>query len=555
MTFPRILSAAAAAAVIFSCISCTDRNEKAPRISRYRDKEKEYRIGQSYSEDTGTESEHHSAPPHLAEADEEKLNEIEGIVQQLVMDLERSGSEDEIRNRINTLIDRYNSLYDERTMAEVAFYGNYTDDSISDIYDGYCRNLAVAEALITYGFHIGQQSEYSSLFQGLLPADAEEQYSNGDYDTEAVRIEAEMAYQDASEYLYEYYDIIGSEKLSDDEKDLKCAEILLEMLSDYTPETLYEQYNRDYTGEDILALSETVAEEMLPAYDALIDAYVNSYITSEFDITEPDIGDPFYVIRNYAQKLSPDISKSADRIVKEQLYTIKNDDSAFEGAFTDELPSENSAYIFIGNVSDDHLLGTAVHEFGHFHASFYDDTPALAITDNIDLAEIQSQGFELLFTQFYDDIYDQSGNNMRLYTLADLCDAVTCGFMVGKFEYDLVSDAENLSPEDVVELFGEAASYYDGSLHLYEIEHLFESPGYYISYATSALASLELFDDVMNDKEKALEKYESIAKISCNSDEYTFREALKKCGFRDVLSKESITRTADMLKKYAEELS
>ena len=58
------------------------------------------------------------------------------------------------------------------------------------------------------------------------------------------------------------------------------------------------------------------------------------------------------------------------------------------------------------------------------------------------------------------------------------------------------------------------------------ISHLFESPGYYISYSTSALAAFDLFDDVNNDPYKALERYEKIAKISCNSGEYNFRKRL-----------------------------
>ena len=51
--------------------------------------------------------------------------------------------------------------------------------------------------------------------------------------------------------------------------------------------------------------------------------------------------------------------------------------------------------------------------------------------------------------------------------------------------------------------------------------------------------------DVNNDPDKALERYEKIAKISCNSGEYKFRRALSECGFSNVLTKDYISNLAD----------
>ena len=80
-----------------------------------------------------------------------------------------------------------------------------------------------------------------------------------------------------SEYLGEYYDIIADDSLSDDEKDLECAEILIDILRDYDTETLYSQYDRDYTGEEILALGDSVRDELIPVMDDLMTLYVDNY--------------------------------------------------------------------------------------------------------------------------------------------------------------------------------------------------------------------------------------------------------------------------------------
>ena len=56
---------------------------------------------------------------------------------------------------------------------------------------------------------------------------------------------------------------------------------------------------------------------------------------------------------------------------------------------------------------------------------------------------------------------------------------------------------------------------------------------------------------MLNDPDRALEQYEKIAKISCNSGEYTFKKALSKCGFSDVLTKDYIYSLSDELKEYS----
>ena len=158
---------------------------------------------------------------------------------------------------------------------------------------------------------------------------------------------------------------------------------------------------------------------------------------------------------------------------------------------------------------------------------------------------MQSQGLELIFTRFYDDIYGDTSDTEKLMQVIDLLDSVISGYLVGEFEYRAVQDIDNMTPEKLVELFNDKLSYYDGACSLYMISHLFESPGYYISYSTSALAAFDLFDDVNNDPDKALERYEKIAKISCNSGEYKFRRALSECGFSNVLTKDYISKLAD----------
>ena len=538
----RFLAFFVAGALTLSFLSCSDNNTDVPRQSRVRDKEKEFAIGQSYAE------------TDFSFSSDVDIDDVSEGVNRLLEDIEKKDNSAAVSDDISELLRLYDELYEANTYKEIEFYTHYSDEATEKEYNEVYRQLYVAGDLIDYGFVQGYISDYADLFKDLVTAETVTLYEDAGYDIEAAIEESEASFDDLAENRGKYYDIIDDDSLSEKEKDIECAKILIELLKEYDTDTLYSQYDRDYTGEEILALGDVIKKELIPVSDVLLDEYLDKIDwTSYFSGTE-GCDEPFEVVRQYAGQLSPDIQKSADRICDEHLYKICSNDDAFEGAFTDELPLQDSALIFMGSLSSDQRLSTAIHEFGHFHATFYDDTPTYLSKNNIDIAEIQSQGLELLYTQFYDDIYGNNGDFKRLENAIDLLDSVISGYLVGEFEYTSVRDINTITPEEMVDRFNGLFDEYFDSFHLYMISHLFESPGYYISYSTSALASFDLIDDVTEAPDKALEKYEKMAKISCNSGEYTFREALSACGFSDVLTADYIRQLATYLRDYADKL-
>ena len=528
-------------------------NNTVPRISRYRDREREYEIGQSEVNDI----EDDNLDEKTTASYEEMLDSVQLVVEHFIDCLEQNENEDKIRENIEHLLNMLDSIYESRTLASVDFFSDYMNAETKDAYQSTEHIYSVTEDLISYAFYCGTQSQYSELFTDLTPTEVTELYGDCFFDLETARAEAESSYYDLAEDKNRYYDILANDALSANEKDLKCAEILIDMLSDETPESFYESYNRDYTGDEILFLKDVIQNEIISTYYDIEEAINKTGAILHYE--SEDLSEtPFETIQAYAKRISPDISKSANRLIDDNLFKICTSPKAFEIAFTDDLPTQNSAYIFIGQKSKDDILMTAVHEFGHFHASFYDNTHAYLMVNNYDIAEVQSHGMEILFTQFFDDIYGSKASSnseyKRLKTLANMCYYIFSAFYIGSFEYELVSRIGDITPEEVVELYkGIFNDYYIG-YHLSEISHLYESPGYYISYATAALPSLQLFFDLMNDKDKAVEKYEKIAKISCYSGDYTFRQALEECGFEDVLNKEYIKKISQEMREYAAEI-
>ena len=128
------------------------------------------------------------------------------------------------------------------------------------------------------------------------------------------------------------------------------------------------------------------------------------------------------------------------------------------------------------------------------------------------------------------------------------------GFAVGEFEATVFSQRDELTAQEVVDLYSEIVGSIDSSSEFCYIDHLFTQPGYFISYGVSALASFSVFDDVMNDPSAAAENYDKLAAVSCKNGEYSFRSALEHCGIDDVLTKEYVEELASQLMSYAETL-
>jgi len=544
MRSSRIAALLTAGALTLSLLSCTDNDP--PRQSRVRDTSREYAIGQSGGSGQEIIPEISACCPDL--------DTVEEAVSKLIDDIDE-GNTSALDSDINNLLELYDEIYEARSAKELEFYAHYSNEEMENEFNEVYRILYVAGDMMRAAFVRGYYSDHRSYFEKYVTDEDLEFYKDitDTDDLDIIRTESESSFDDMTENLGEYYKIIADDDLSEDEKDIKCAKILIEILQDYDTGLLYSQYDRDYTGEEILALGDSVRYELIPVMDMLIDVYVDNTDFSDLYAEYGFEDAPFEVIREYAPRLSEDLAKSADLICDEHLYRLcYNDDEAFEGAFTDELPLEDKAMIFIGSMDSDEVLNTAIHEFGHFHATFYDNTPTFLSQNNLDIAEVQSQGLELIFTRFYDEIYGSSSDSQKIMQIIDLLDSVISGYLVGEFEYKITERIDDITPEELVELFNDNMDYYDGAARLYMISHLFESPGYYISYSTSALAAFDLFDDAFNAPDKALERYEKFSRISCNSGEYSFRQALSECGFRDVLSRDYISQLADEISRFAD---
>lgn len=452
-----------------------------------------------------------------------------------------------IESHIEYLLDQFNVICETYLQKEMEYYEDWNHAEKEAIYQAAYQDYYVAADMLGWAFTNGaHKSVYQSLFEPYSDEANADYYLS--YNLSRIKMSAKKYSTESQETLDDYYDIaykepdaMESEETLED-TNLECAQLYLDTIGQYDlSDCLYSFYSRDYEAEDVSGLYQTIVDEIAPLYLyhllALQEAPAYEKLeTAEFVVDE----NPFETVWKYGSQLSEPIQESADKLWNESLYMLGTEDKSYEGGYTVSFPTRQSAMIYLYTEGDYYDLMGAIHEFGHFHCDWRDQTPLYCQQNCIDLAEIQSQGMQMLFTQFYNDLYGENAEFMRDFTLLDLLESVVSGFAVGEFEYRVMRDYDQMTAEKVVALFEEIADECYLDYELYEISHLYEQPGYYISYGVSALAALQIYAKMQHSPEEAQEMYDALSAISSVTGEYTLCAALEECGFEDLFDADAM---------------
>ena len=451
-----------------------------------------------------------------------------------------------IKSMYEQVIKEVDYAYYQLVLAKVQYSQNMTDEnretynvmSASSRYVINRINETMSKAVSTKN----ENKEYvlSLMKEGYIQL-------NNQYTVKKAEETEEMIAQ-KNELLKEYINVLGS-SASEEEKELSCAEIYLELVKYYNSLILtedsnyidyaYQLYCRDYSPDDIAKLNDSAAEKLSDAYKKINERRVKVYVK---EAGEKKFDNNFDVVSQFAYRVSDDLRESAEMVLENGLYRTGSGGSDTT-SYTTKLNYIEAAiiYQYIWNESKD--LSTAAHEFGHFNALRQDTTPYLYIHgSNLDLAEVHSQGLEVLYTDFYDSIYGVNDEFLSLGEAGSLLVAVAGGFQGNEFENYVFDHADSMTPQDVVDKYHELAKKYKlYDVPFYQIAHFFQMPGYYISYAVSALAAIDLWSVMYRDYDKAVEMYTDLSHISIY-DGTGFTDGLKSAGFDDVLDEDFITK-------------
>lgn len=225
--------------------------------------------------------------------------------------------------------------------------------------------------------------------------------------------------------------------------------------------------------------------------------------------------------------------------------------NARDGAFTAYLPTYNKSFCYFGPSYQD--LFTVGHEIGHYYAGMYSGLKNLSM----DLKETHSQSNEMLILEFLEDeLSNSTFDVLEEYTLGNALTMVAVCAMVDEFEYKVYTngDLANFTANNFDSLMAEVCVSYGGidyvnsnfaNINNYWRRVVVEQPVYYISYATSSIASIGLYVWATDDRAEARKAYSKLVELP-SSDGFT--SSLEKAGFLNPFEQSTITKISNYLK-------
>ncbi len=426
-------------------------------------------------------------------------------------------------------------------------------------------------------------------------ADEEEDYSKYDDETEKLLNECDelvneyLSYTDEDfavefdgkmrtasqlfdmEYEYDTYEIEDVAAKINRKRNKTLGSIYLELVKknnqiaknngydNYTDYAYNELYMRDYSPEEIEEIYDTVKNKLSGIYNDLY--YDLSYELSDsglfdktFSKSELLTATSAFLSFSFPER---DYAANFNHMQTHNLCNIDSKENKMAGSYVTALNDYSVPFLFLSPAGDFSDILTMVHEFGHANAEY--ENPSSAVLDmygtSLDVCEIHSQGLEVLFaTGNTPYITDEEKQAYTKYILYSLVSSIIDGCLFDEFQQyvyehpDSSLEELNLEYKKICKEYGK--DYSEENYYEYdwvEIPHNYDSPLYYISYATSAVSALDIWLDAMNNYDDAVEKYKKI--VNCGS--YTpYKTAAEECDFATIFDETFISDIAHQIEYY-----
>ncbi len=383
-------------------------------------------------------------------------------------------------------------------------------------------------------------NEYHALADTALE-DAVYTYQGRDWTWEMLSgYRGDTLYNDNYEgYLEVYYgldkqvnDLLGPLFLELVDIRAETAELMgYESYADYAYECVY---GRDFSTANAQGLCNSVKEIAAQYYDTLY--YSELWYAYEDIAPAMDREALLDAMENTLSFFGPELEDAFAYMREYDLCLITDAPTAQAGAYTTEFSYYRCPFLYIGMENNCYDFSTLTHEFGHFADSYYTPLPnVLTSVGSYDLFEIHSTGLETLYTEIYDHVFTEGADIARFLTLGYQIENIIDGCIMDEFQRKIYDDPDMTLPEinrlyaDICEEYGVYQPFPEEYSWVY-VSHNFDAPLYYLSYAVSSLASLQLWDLAQQDMDAAINAYLAILGQSAYDDGYM--QVLKNAGLR-----------------------
>ena len=463
----------------------------------------------------GLEYEHYDTTEFLANCDK-------------IVELAKSGD-------TSSMLTLYDSLYEEvtkidqlYTVASLIYAEDVTNTSNQEESE-YAYNNAVEceDAFCTAIHEITETNSAKALKEHIN----DDRMYNDYVDYEVMTSEQKELFKEETELQNDYIELAESFENYDAEENAKAGEIYVKLLKirteiaksygydNYADYADKEVYMRDYDASDLESMKSAVKSFGLDyeflysmAYYSLGSATTD---TNEFVEKEGEL----------LSGISPLVDNAWNNLKSTSTYSIGSESSRQEGAFTTTLEASKTPFIYAKLDGTENDYVTFTHEFGHYTQSYANPNKYwLTEPGSYDLFEIHSNGLELLANSKMSSLFEDA-DKLAAFNILFVISNVVDGCIYDDFQRqvyenpDWTLDEINNCFKQVMLDYGETE--YDGMEYAWiAVSHNFTSPCYYISYATSAYAALQIWELAQTDFETAVQTWEKIVSAGAYDDGY-----------------------------------
>ena len=217
----------------------------------------------------------------------------------------------------------------------------------------------------------------------------------------------------------------------------------------------------------------------------------------------------------YLERLGGSTEREMESLFDANNSIFSDSSHSYEGAYTAYLYEYERPLCYFGPSYQNSW--TVIHEMGHFYAAKYMPYDMI----NLDIAELHSQGNEMLFLAQLEDELDQLYQPVVCYQLYSMLANIIVATIIDDFEEQvycsaITSGVANLDFEDIMDMVEQQyggvsfVSDYITDMTLYWKYVAIESPVYYLSYATSGVVALSLYADARQNFDGAVLSYRKL---------------------------------------------
>lgn len=358
-----------------------------------------------------------------------------------------------------------------------------------------------------------------------------------------------------TDMIADYYILAGS----DEKQPEQLTEVYLKLIaarnamakiygfSDYTE--YQAAFGSDVMPEETAEAIHTVIREKIAPVYSKVDQSIEGLQLSDLNGSAPtEMGQQWEALRPVIESIHPDLMEAFDDMTSNYLYL--RSPAALSG-YTAPLYTSNSAFIFTSPkeyLEEDYINMT--HEFGHFNNDYHTADHHMYAETHLSVRELHSQGLELLSWHHSDKLFGPEENEAyRLFILGKKMVGILDGSVIDQMEREAYAHPV-AKPEELKDRYVELYQQYYGKepadpWFFTSISHIFDTPFYYMHYATSALNALSLWDEAFENEALAVERYMRASAV----DVWTsYKDMVSDCGLKNMQDPGEVSELADRIR-------